>query len=61
MTDDKVTSHALLKRGPDTTFLREIIDFAAEDLVQLETDTLCGASTYAQQPSHQPAQRLPGP
>ena len=43
MTDDKITLRALLEKGSDTTFLREMIGFAAERLMQLETDTLCGA------------------
>ena len=34
----------LLEKGSDTTFLREVIGFAAERLMQLETDTLCGAA-----------------
>ena len=43
MTDDKIALRALLEKGSDATFLREIIGFAAERLMQLETDTLCGA------------------
>ena len=43
MTDDKFALRALLEKGSDTTFLREMIGFAAERLMQLETDTLCGA------------------
>ena len=44
MTDDKIALRALLEKGSDTTFLREMIGFAAERLMQLETDTLCGAA-----------------
>ena len=44
MTDDKVALRALLEKGSDTTFLREMIGFAAERLMALETDTLCGAA-----------------
>ena len=43
MTDDKIALRALLEKGSDTSFLREMIGFAAERLMQLETDTLCGA------------------
>ena len=44
MTDDKITLRQLLEKGSDATFLREMIGFAAERLMQLETETLCGAS-----------------
>ena len=43
MTDDKIALRELLEKGSDTTFLREMIGFAAERLMALETDTLCGA------------------
>ncbi len=44
MTDDKIALRALLEKGSDATFLREMIGFAAERLMQLETETLCGAA-----------------
>ncbi len=44
MTDDKIALCALLEKGSDTTFLREMIGFAAERLMALETETLCGAA-----------------
>ena len=44
MTDDKIALRALLEKGSDTTFLREMIGFAAERLMALETDALCGAA-----------------
>ena len=44
MTDDKIALRALLEKGSDATFLREIIGFAAERLMALETETLCGAA-----------------
>ena len=44
MTDDKIALRELLEKGSDATFLREMIGFAAERLMQLETDTLCGAA-----------------
>ena len=43
MTDDKIALRALLEKGSDATFLREMIGFAAERLMQLDADALCGA------------------
>ena len=60
MTDDKIALRALLEKGSDTTFLREMIGFAAERLLQLETETRRGAGRAKHRPG-QPAQRLPGP
>ncbi len=42
MTDDKIALRALLEKGSDATFLREMIGFAAERLMQLETSELFG-------------------
>ena len=44
MTDDKIALCALLEKSSDTTFLRELIGFAAERLMALTTDMLCGAA-----------------
>ncbi len=44
MTDDKIALGELLEKGSDTTFLREMIGFAAERLMALETESLCGAA-----------------
>ena len=44
MTDDKIALRELLEKGSDATFLREMIGFAAERLMALETDTICGAA-----------------
>ena len=44
MTDEKIALRELLEKGGDATFLREMIGFAAQRLMELETDTLCGAS-----------------
>ena len=44
MTEDKIALRALLEKGSDTTFLREMIGFAAERLMALETEQLCGAA-----------------
>jgi len=43
MTDDKIALGEPLEKGSDATLLREMIDFAARRLMQLETDALCGA------------------
>jgi transposase-like protein len=43
MTDDKIALRALLEKGSDATFLREMIGFAAERLMALESGALCGA------------------
>jgi putative transposase len=43
MTDDKIALRELLEKGSDATFLRQMIGFAAQRLMELETDTLCGA------------------
>src|ERR1700690_4395989 len=43
MTDDKIALCALLEKGSDATFLREMIGFAATRLMELESESLCGA------------------
>ena len=44
MTIDKIALRELLEKGSDATFLLEMIGFAAERLMALETDPLCGAA-----------------
>jgi hypothetical protein len=44
MTDDRIALRELLEKGSDATFLREMIGFAAERLMALETEQLCGAA-----------------
>jgi putative transposase len=44
MTEDKIALRALLEKGSDATFLREMIGFAAERLMQLETEGICNAA-----------------
>src|SRR6185312_16310098 len=44
MTDDKIALRALLEKASDATFLRDMIGFAAERLMALETAALCGAA-----------------
>src|SRR3546814_1490429 len=36
MTEDKIALRALLEKGSDATFLRELIGFAAQRLMELE-------------------------
>ena len=43
MTNDEIALRELLEKGSDATFLREMIGFAAERLMALEIDNLCGA------------------
>jgi hypothetical protein len=43
VTDGKIALHELLEKSSDATFLREMIGFAAERLMALETENLCGA------------------
>ena len=50
MTDDKIALRELLEKGSDTSFLREMIGFAAERLMALETDQLCGAAVGERTP-----------
>jgi len=43
MTEDKIALRELLEKGSDTTLPRDMIGFAARRLMELETDTVCGA------------------
>ena len=47
MTDDKIALSTLLEKSSDASFLREMIGFAAERLMALETETLCNAAPGA--------------
>jgi putative transposase len=50
MTDDRIALRELLEKGSDTSFLREMIGFAAERLMALETEGLCGAAVGERTP-----------
>ena len=50
MTNDKIALRELLEKGSDVNFLREMIAFAAERLMSLETETLCGAAPGERSP-----------
>jgi transposase-like protein len=43
MTDDRIALRELLEKGSDASFLREMIGFAAQRLMELEAEGLCGA------------------
>jgi putative transposase len=51
MTDDKIALRELLEKGSDASFLREMIGFAAERLMALETEALCGAAPGERTPA----------
>jgi putative transposase len=44
MTDEKMNLQALIEKSPDADFLREMISFAAERLMELEVSGLTGAA-----------------
>src|SRR5207302_11415424 len=44
MTDDKIALRELLEKGSDATFLREMIGFAAQRLMELDVQGLTGAN-----------------
>ena len=50
MTEDTIALRTLLEKGSDATFLREMIGFAAQRLMELETETLCGAKAGERSP-----------
>ena len=43
MTDTTMAFHDLIEKTSDAEFLREMIGFAADRLMALEVDALCGA------------------
>jgi transposase-like protein len=43
MTNDIIALRELLEKGSDATLVREMIGLAAQRLMELETETLCGA------------------
>jgi putative transposase len=44
MTDDRIALREMLEKGSDATFLREMIGFAAQRLMELEVGELTGAA-----------------
>ena len=43
MTDDRMILQSLFEKAPDADLLREMLSFAAERLMALEVEALCGA------------------
>jgi len=55
MTEDRIALEAFIEKAPDADFLCEMISFAAERLMALEVDGICGAGHGA---ARQMPQRL---
>ena len=51
MTDENMNLHALLEKTADTDFLREMISFTAQRLMELEVESLTGAPPGARAPN----------
>jgi hypothetical protein len=45
MTDDRMALRELLQKGSDASFLREMIGFAAQRLMELDADGACATSS----------------
>jgi putative transposase len=56
MTDDMMTLRALMEKSPDADFLREMIGYGAQRLMELEVGALTGAA-YGQKSAERLAQR----
>lgn len=50
MTDDRIALRELLEKGSDASFLREMIGFAAQRLMELEVSEVTGAAHGARSP-----------
>lgn len=50
MTDESIALREFLEKGSDATFLREMIGFAAQRLMELETTGICGAEPGERSP-----------
>ena len=56
MTDDRIALRELLEKGSDATFLREMIGFAAQRLMELESDG-CAALRHGERSAERVNQR----
>jgi hypothetical protein len=61
MTDEMMSLQALLEKSPDTDQLREMIGFAAHRLMELEVESLTGATHGNAPPIDHPPQRVSRP
>src|SRR5450756_309629 len=56
MTDDRMALQALLEKTPDADYLRQMIGFAAQRLMELDIESRTGA-THGERSSERLAQR----
>src|SRR4051794_30124626 len=62
MTDEKIALRAMLEKSSEADVLREMIDFAAHRLMELDVDGLCGAGHGERSPgAGEPVQRISRP
>jgi transposase-like protein len=50
MTDDKIALSHLLEKASDASFLREMIGFASQRVMELETEAICNAAPGERSP-----------
>jgi hypothetical protein len=54
MTDDMMALRALMEKSPDASFLREMIGYGAQRLMELEVGGLTGAAHGEKSPERLP-------
>ena len=57
MTDERMTLQDLLEKSPDADFLRRMIGFAAQRLMELDIESRTGAAHGERSPDRRLAQR----
>jgi transposase-like protein len=50
MTDDKIALSHLLEKASDASFPREMIGFASQRVMELETEAICNAAPGERSP-----------